>query len=71
MALAAGCMYRSKGGIALQGAVGVTVQTLLALGRSQPASIYHQWYLHGVWLVANAAGLAFVPRVKVRQCSLG
>lgn len=60
-------MYRSKGGMALLAAVPVTVQTLLALGRSQPPGPYHLWYLHGLWLVANAAGLAFVPFVKVRQ----
>ena len=67
LALAAGSMYRSKGGIALQAAVPVTVQTLLALGRSLPPGQFHLWYLHGLWLVANAAGLAFVPHVKVRH----
>ncbi|KAK9798183.1 hypothetical protein WJX73_010462 [Symbiochloris irregularis] len=64
LALAAGCIYRSKGGIALQAAVGATVQTLLALGHSQPPGSSHLWYLHGLWLVANSAGLAFVPHVK-------
>lgn len=64
MALAIGCVYRSKGGIALQSAVDLTAQTLMAVARSSPGSV-QLWIVHGLWLVANAAGLSFLPHVGV------
>eukprot|EP00884_Botryococcus_braunii_P001693 jgi/Botrbrau1/11524/Bobra.0393s0003.2 len=63
LALAVGCIYRSKGGIALQSAVELTAQTLMAVARSCPGSV-QLWVVHGLWLVANAAGLAFLPHVR-------
>lgn len=63
LALAAGCTFRAKGGIALAAAVGGTASTLIALAASSPPSV-HLWLLHGLWLVAGAAGLAFLPHVR-------
>ena len=63
LALAAGCVFRAKGGIALAAAVGGTASTLIALAASSPPSV-HLWLLHGLWLVAGAAGLAFLPHVR-------
>lgn len=63
-ALAIGCIYRSKGGIALLGMVGYVTETLIAVARAS-AGISHVWLLHSLWLVANAAGLSFMPNVKV------
>ena len=65
LALALGCVYRSKGGMALQGAVGLAANTLLAVARGSSGSTL-LWLLHALWLLANAAGLAFIPNVKVR-----
>ncbi len=66
-ALAIGCIYRSKGGIALLGTVNHAAQTLLAVARASSGSS-HVWLLHSLWLVANAAGLSFMPNVTV-SCS--
>lgn len=63
-ALAIGCIYRSKGGIALLGVVGHAAETLIAVARAS-SGISHIWLLHSLWLVANAAGLSFIPNVKV------
>ena len=64
LALAAGCIYRSKGGMALQRAVALTADTLVAVAQ-QGRGTLQLWALHGLWLTANAAGLAFVPHVRV------
>ena len=63
LALAAGCVFRAKGGIALAAAVGSMASTLVALAASSPPSV-HLWLLHGLLLVAGAAGLAFLPHVR-------
>ncbi|KAK9838575.1 hypothetical protein WJX81_008486 [Elliptochloris bilobata] len=63
LALAAGCIFRAKGGIALAAAVGGTASTLIALAASSPPAV-HLWLLHGLWLAASAAGLAFLPHVR-------
>ena len=59
-------MFRAKGGIALQGGVPVMAETLLAVARSSQG-VTVLWVLHGLWLLANAAGLAFVPHVQVHR----
>ena len=64
LALAIGCVYRSKGGIALQGAVPKAAETLLAVARGSSGQT-HIWLLHALWLLAEAAGLALMPHVKV------
>lgn len=59
------------GGIALAAAVGGTAATLVALAASSPPAV-HLWLLHGLWLVACAAGLAFLPHVPaVLELALG
>lgn len=63
-ALAIGCIYRSKGGIALLGTVSHAAETLIAVARAS-SGVSHVWLLHSLWLVANAAGLSFIPDVKV------
>lgn len=73
LAVAAGAIYRSKGGIALQAVVPAAAQTLMAVARGSSASV-HLWVLHGLWLTANSAGLAFVPQVRavrvVPKCAI-
>ena len=71
LALAAGTIHRTKGGMAMRSSVGLTVNTLLAVGRASASPVLHMWIAHALWLVANAAGLSFVPHVQVRaavQC---
>lgn len=63
LALALGCVYRSKGGIALQASVGRTAGSLLAVARSSSGPTL-AWLLHALWLLANAAGLALLPHVQ-------
>lgn len=65
MAFALGCIHRSVGGMALQTLVPGTVQALTNLAK-EPAEGLHIWALHGLWLTADAAGLAFFPHVQVR-----
>lgn len=62
-ALAIGCVYRSKGGIALLGMVNYVAETLIAVARAS-SGISHIWLLHSLWLVATSAGLSFMPNVK-------
>lgn len=71
MALAAGCVYRSKGGMSLQLGISNTVATLTAVSQACKGAV-QLWVLHGLCLTANAAGLAFVPFCKVRpvMCDL-
>lgn len=65
LALAAGAVHRAKGGMAMQGVVGVSVETLLAVARASN-SLVQLWALHSLLLTANAAGLSYVPKVRVR-----
>ena len=65
LALAAGTIHRTKGGMAMRSSVGLTVNTLLAVGRASASPVLHMWIVHALWLVANAAGLSFVPHVQV------
>ena len=71
LALAAGTIHRTKGGMAMRSSVGLTVNTLLAVGRASASPVLHMWIAHALWLVANAAGLSFVPHVQVRAVSHG
>lgn len=64
LALAAGCVYRSKGGMSLQLGISNTVATLTAVSQACKGAV-QLWVLHGLCLTANAAGLAFVPFCKV------
>lgn len=63
--MALGCIYRSKGGIALRALVGHVAGTLLAVAKAS-SGVTHVWLLHALWLLANSAGLLFIPNVKVR-----
>ena len=62
-----GCLFRAKGGMALQAALPGCVDTLAALARASPEGVRLS-FLHSLWLTATSAGLAFLPHVKVRCC---
>ncbi len=57
--------------MAMRSSVGLTVNTLLAVGRASASPVLHMWIAHALWLVANAAGLSFVPHVQVRAVGSG
>ena len=59
---------RSKGGIALQSTLNLTAGTLLAAARVCPGPA-QLWLLHGMWLIVNSAGPAFLPHVTVSSSS--
>lgn len=63
LALAIGCIIRSKGGIALQSTLTLVADTFLAVAAVCTGPV-QLWLLHGLWLTANAAGPAFLPHVK-------
>ena len=63
LAVAVGCIIRSKGGIALQSTLNLAAETFLAVARVCTGPV-QLWLLHGLWLTANAAGPAFLPHVK-------
>ncbi|GAX74410.1 hypothetical protein CEUSTIGMA_g1858.t1 [Chlamydomonas eustigma] len=66
VALSLGCLYRLKGGISLQAALGSTTEVLI-LAASRPSRSgppASSWALHALGLVAGAAGPAFLPSVK-------
>ncbi|MEW5307721.1 MAG: hypothetical protein WDW36_010098 [Sanguina aurantia] len=63
LCLALGAVHRCKGGLSLQGVVAPSVEALLGAA-SRPAGASHLWALHGLWLVANAAGPSFTPHVR-------
>ncbi|CAL8466413.1 g5949 [Coccomyxa elongata] len=63
LALAIGCIIRSKGGIALQSTLTPVADTFLAVAAVCTGPV-QLWLLHGLWLTANAAGPAFLPHVK-------
>lgn len=66
LALAVGCIYRSKGGMSLQLGVANAVASLTAVSQACKGAV-QLWILHGLCLTANAAGLAYVPYCKVSQ----
>ena len=73
LAVAVGSIVRSKGGIALQSTLNLTAGTLLAAAQLCPGPA-QLWLLHGMWLIVNSAGPAFLPHVTVRvlaKASLG
>ena len=49
----------------MSSSIGLTVDTLLAVGQASASPVLHMWIAHALWLVANAAGLSFVPHVQV------
>ena len=51
--------------MAMRSTIGVTVETMLAVGRSSSNPVLQIWVAHGLWLTANAAGLSYVPHVQV------
>lgn len=59
-----GSIVRSKGGIALQSTLNLTAGTLLAAAQVCPGPA-QLWLLHGMWLIVNSAGPAFLPHVTV------
>lgn len=63
LSLVLGCLHRSKGGGALQPTVKATVDALTAVA-SRPIGTAHIWALHGLWLVAGAAGPGYAPHVR-------
>ena len=67
LALAVGCIIRSKGGIALQSTLNLVANTFLAVAAVCTGPV-QLWLLHGLWLTANAAGPTFLPHVKARIC---
>ena len=69
LAVAVGSIVRSKGGIALQSTLNLTAGTLLAAAQVCPGPA-QLWLLHGMWLVVNSAGPAFLPHVSVGPCHL-
>ena len=64
LAVAVGSVVRSKGGIALQSTLSLTAGTLLAAAQVCPGPA-QLWLLHGMWLIVNSAGPAFLPHVSV------
>ena len=60
-----GAIYRRKGGMALLGSIGLSVDTLLAVGQASSSPVLHMWVAHSLWLIANAVGLSYVPHVQV------
>lgn len=65
LALSLGAIYRMKGGMALLSTIGLAVDTLIAVGQASANPMLHMWVTHGLWLIANAAGLSYVPHVQV------
>ncbi|KAF8072444.1 hypothetical protein HT031_000103 [Scenedesmus sp. PABB004] len=63
LCLVLGCVYRAKGGAALQPTVAASVEALVAVA-SRPVGVAHIWALHGLWLVASAAGPGYAAHVK-------
>ena len=64
-ALALGAIHRCVGGMALRSAVGPSVDALMtAAARPTEGLDVHVWALHALSLVAQSAGVAYVPRVR-------
>ena len=64
LTLAAGAIHRTKGGMAMRTSVGFTVDTMLAIAQSTANAALHMWLAHSLLLIANAAGLSYVPYVQ-------
>jgi hypothetical protein len=63
LCLVLGCIHRARGCPTLQPTIAATVEALVAVA-SRPVGMAHIWALHGLWLVAGAAGPAYAPHVK-------
>jgi hypothetical protein len=63
LALSVGSVARAVGGLSLQPALAVATGTLVAVAGATDASA-SLWILHAMLLLANAAGLAFVPHLS-------
>jgi hypothetical protein len=63
LCLVLGSIHRARGGPTLQPTVAATVEALVAVA-SRPVGMAHIWALHGLWLVAGAAGPGYGPHVK-------
>lgn len=51
--------------MAMRAAVGFTVDTMIAIAQSTSNALLHMWLAHSLLLIANAAGLSYVPYVQV------
>ncbi|XAR51547.1 hypothetical protein NMG60_11006202 [Bertholletia excelsa] len=67
IAFALGCIHRCAGGIALSTLVPATVNSISSLAKSSKAGL-QVWFLHGLLLTIEAAGLSYVSHV---QATLG
>ncbi|CAL5367371.1 unnamed protein product [Camellia sinensis] len=67
IAFALGCIHRSAGGMALSSLVPATVNSISLLAKSSIAGL-QVWFLHGLLLTIEAAGLSYVSHV---QATLG
>ncbi|GMH27186.1 hypothetical protein Nepgr_029029 [Nepenthes gracilis] len=63
IAMALGCIHRSAGGMTLSSLVPATVNSISSLARSSVSAL-QIWYLHGLLLTIEAAGLSFVSHVQ-------
>ncbi|KAL4431040.1 hypothetical protein ABPG75_006296 [Micractinium tetrahymenae] len=63
LALAVGSCARAVGGLSLQAVLPVATETLVAVAAASDRSI-SVWVMHAMLLLANSAGLAFVPHLK-------
>ncbi|PRW58658.1 HEAT repeat-containing 5B isoform X2 [Chlorella sorokiniana] len=63
LALAVGSCGRAVGGLSLQAVLPTATDTLVAVARASDKSI-SVWVMHAMLLLANAAGLAFVPHLR-------
>lgn len=63
LCLVMGSIYRVKGGVPLQSMMRAAVESLVAVA-SRPIGVAHVWALHGLWLVAGAAGAGYAAHVK-------
>lgn len=69
LALGLGCIFRLKGSMSTQSMIPSAVDSLFSLMKSSTADVYF-WALHGLLLLANAAGLAYLSYVEktLRLC---
>jgi hypothetical protein len=63
LCLVLGSIHRAQGGLALQPTVAATVDALVSVA-SRPVGVAHIWALHGLWLVACAAGPGYAGHVR-------
>lgn len=55
--------------MAMRTSVGFTVDTMLAIAQSTANAALHMWLAHSLLLIANAAGLSYVPYVQAGNCA--